>query len=89
MASKTVRHKLYNDLQSLALLTHRWKDLFIDFVTGLLVSTDWKSESYDFILVIIDHLTKMVNFESVKITIDAPGLAEVIINVVILHHGIS
>ncbi len=30
----------------------------------------------------------MVHYESVKITIDAPGLAEVIINVVVRHHGV-
>ena len=60
----------------------------MDFVTGLPVSTDWKDESYDSILVIVDKLTKMVYYEPVKITIDAPGLAEVIINVVIQHHGL-
>ena len=30
----------------------------------------------------------MVHYEPVKITIDAPGLAEVIIDVVIRHHGL-
>ena len=30
----------------------------------------------------------MVHYEPVKITIDAPGLAEVIINVVVRHHGL-
>ncbi len=32
---------------------------------------------------------KMVHYVPVKITIDAPGLAEVIINVVVHHHGVS
>lgn len=65
------------------------EDLFIDFVTGLLVSTNWKDESYDFILVIVDFLTKMVYYKPVKVTIDAPGLAEVIINIIVYHYGIS
>ena len=50
--------------------------------------TDWKSKSYDSILVIVDRLTKMVHYKLVKITIDAPGLAEVIIEVVVRHHGL-
>ncbi len=56
---------------------------------GLPVSTDWKGESYDSILVIVDHLTKMVHYKSVKITIDVPRLAEIIINMVVRHYGIS
>ncbi len=88
LASKAVRHKPYGDLQSLPVLTHWWKDLSIDFVTSLPVSTNWKGETYDSILVIVDRLTKMVNYKPVKVTIDAPGLAEVIINVVMRHHGL-
>ena len=88
LASKAVRHKPYGDLQALPVPTHRWKDLSMDFVTGLPVSTDWKGESYDSILVIVDRLTKMVHYEPVKVTIDAPGLAEVILDVVVRHHGL-
>ena len=60
----------------------------MDFVTGLPVLTDWKGDSYDSILVIVNRLTKMVYYEPVKVTIDAPGLTEVIINVVVRHHGL-
>ena len=60
----------------------------MDFVTGLSISTDWKGDSYDSILVIIDRLTKMVYYKPVKITIDAPSLNEIIIDVVIHHHGL-
>ena len=88
LASKTVRHKPYDNLQSLPVPTHRWKDLSMDFVTGLPISTDWKGDNYDSILVIVNRLTKMVHYEPVKVTIDAPGLAEVIIDVVVRHHGL-
>ena len=88
LASKAVRHKPYGDLQSLPVPTHRWKDLFMDFVTGLPLSADWKGDSYDSILVIVDRLTKMIHYEPVKVTIDAPGLAEVIIDMVVRHHGL-
>ena len=60
----------------------------MDFVTGLPLFADWKGDSYDSILVIVDRLTKMVHYEPVKVTIDAPGLAEVIIDVVVRHHGL-
>ena len=88
LALKAVRHKPHDNLQSLPLPTHWWKDLLMDFVTSLPISTNWKEDSYESILVIIDRLTKIVYYEPVKITIDAPGLAEVIINVVVRHHGL-
>ena len=88
LASKTVWHKPYGDLQSLSIPTHRWKDLSIDFITGLPISTDWKGDNYDSILVIVNRLTKMVHYKPVKVTINALGLAKAIINVVIRHHGL-
>ena len=83
LTSKAVRYKPYGDLQTLPVPTHRWKDLLMDFITGLSVSTDWKGKSYNSILVIVNRLTKMVHYKPVKITIDALGLAEVILDVVV------
>ena len=60
----------------------------IDFVTGLPISTDWKRDSYDSILVIVDQLTKMVHYKPVKITINALGFAEITIAVVVRHYGL-
>ena len=88
LASKAIRHKPYGDLQSLPIPTHRWKDLLMDFVTGLPASSDWKWDTYDSILVIVDNVTKMVYYEPVKVTIDVARLAEVIIHVVVRHHGL-
>ena len=88
LASKAVRHKPYTDFHSLPISTYRWKDLLMDFVTSLRILTNWKGDNYNSILVIINWLTKMVHYKSVKVTIDAPGLAEVIINVVMRHHGL-
>ena len=60
----------------------------MDFITRLPVSTDWKGESYNSILIIINWLTKMVHYKLVKITIDALKLAEISLDVVIWHHGL-
>ena len=60
----------------------------MNFVTGLLVSINWKGDSYNSILVIVNRLTKMVHYEPFKITLDASGLAKVIINMVVRHHGL-
>ncbi len=60
----------------------------MDFVTSLPISANWKGDSYDSILVIVDQLMKMVHYEPVKVTIDAPSLAEVMIDVVVRHHGV-
>ena len=88
LVSKAVQHKPYGDLQSLPVPTHRWKNLSMDFVTGLPILMDWKGDSYDSIFVIVNRLTKMVHYEPVKVTIDALGLAEVIIDVVVKHYGL-
>ena len=57
-------------------------------MTGLPLSANWNGNNYNSILVIIDQLTKMVQYEPVKITIDAPRLAEVILDVVVWHHSL-
>ena len=88
LVSKIVRHKPYGDLQFLPVFTHRWKDLSMDFVTSLPISTNWKGNNYDSILIIVNWLTKMVYYKPVKVTINAPGLAEVIINVIVRHHSL-
>lgn len=66
MRAKSTRHKTYGNLQSMPIPTHAWKNLSMDFVTGLAMSKDWKGTSYDSILVIVDRLTKIVHYEAVN-----------------------
>ena len=61
----------------------------MDFLTGVLVSIDWRKDSYNFILVIVDWLIKMVYYKSMKITLNAPEVAKIIIDVIVCHHGRS
>ena len=49
---------------------------------------DRKGDSYDSIFVIVDRLTKMVYYKPVKVIINALGLGEVIIDMVVRHHGL-
>ena len=78
-----MKYKPYGNLQLLPILTYCWKNLSMDFVTRLSISADWKRKSYNSVLVIIDWLIKTMHYEPVKVTIDTPGLAKVILDVVI------
>ena len=61
----------------------------MDFVTCLPILTNWKRDIYDSILVIIDWLTKMIYYKHIKVTINALGLIEIIINVIVRYHDFS
>ena len=60
----------------------------MDFITGLLILANWKNDSYNSIFIIIDQLIKIVYYILVKVTINALGLAKVIINVIICHYEV-
>lgn len=60
----------------------------MDFVASLPISSDWKKYSYNSILVIVDWLTKMVYYESIKIIIYVSSLAKAIIDMVVWHYGL-
>ena len=60
----------------------------MDFVSGLPFSADWKDNSYDSILVIVNQLNKMVYYKLVKVLIDAPEQTIVILDIVVWYHGL-
>ena len=68
--------------------THLWKDLSINFMMSFLILANWKSNSYDLTLVIVNRLIKMVYYEPVKVTINALDLTKVIVNIIICHYKI-
>lgn len=49
---------------------------------------NWKSNSYDLILVIIDWLIKIVYYKLVKITINTLDLIKVILNILVQYHNL-
>lgn len=88
LASKAVKHKPYIDLQFLPVPSYQQKDFSIDFVTRLLILTNWKVDIYDIILVIIDWLKKMVYYKLIKIIINTSKLVEIILDMVVLYHSL-
>ena len=88
LASKTVCHKPYDDLQLISVPMHWWKAFLMDFVAGLPLSINWKKNSYDSILVIVNRPMKMIHYKPVKITLNILGLAKVIIDMIVCHHGL-
>ena len=88
LALKAMRYKPNGDLESLPVPIQLWKDLSMNFMTGLPILTNWKGDSYDSILVIVGRLIKIVHYKPVKITINAPGLVKVIIDMIVCHHGL-
>lgn len=72
----------------LPFLIYECKNLSIDFVIDLSLSVYKKDKNYNFILVIIEYLTKIVYYKPVKVTINALDLIEAIINVVVHYHRI-
>ena len=49
---------------------------------------DWKSNNYNLILVILNQLTKIIFYKLAKVIINAPRLAEVMIDVAVWYHGL-
>lgn len=85
LTSILIKHKLYGNLHSLAILTYWEKDLSMDFIIGLLILTKKKDGTYNSILAIVNRLIKIVNYEPIKITINALSLVEIIIKAVVQY----
>ena len=75
-------HKPYGKLQSLPRPARPWKEISIDWITGLP-----ESDGYDAILTIVDRFTKMAVFVPCQSTMDAAEMAEVLYREVFLRFG--
>jgi hypothetical protein len=85
--NKPHRHRPYGELSSLPHPTGPWKEITMDFITGLPNSL-WRSIVYDAILVIVDRYTKMAHYVPCQKTIDAEHLADHIMDRIIGHYGV-
>lgn len=84
--TKAPRHRPYGELSSLPVPTKPWKEISMDFVTGLPPSK-YKNVVYDSILVFVDRFTKIVRYIPVTTTIDAAKLAEVFHTEIVCRYG--
>ena len=55
---------------------------------GLLILINKKGNSYNLISIIFDELQKIVYYELIKVIINIPSLAKVIIDVIMLYHRV-
>ena len=86
--SKAPRLKPHGKLMSLPVPTHKWKDLIMDFVTGLPPSRAWNGQVYDSICVVLDRLTKMAHYIAVTTTLTAWQLAHVMHQEIVRIYGL-
>ena len=84
--TKVHRHQLYGQLSSLPIPKKPWKEVSMDFITGLPASKR-RGVVYDSILVIVDRLTKMARYVPVTKKIDAAELADIFFDEVVLRYG--
>jgi hypothetical protein len=71
-------------LQPLKIIEWKWEEIGMDFIVGLLKT----QSSYDSILVIVDHLSKVAYFIPVKTTYKGSKLVELYIARIVCLHGI-
>ena len=76
------RHCLYDKLQLLSLSIQSWKKITMNMITDLLPSR-WGANVYDFILIIVNHLTKMTQYISVTKKLTVIKLADIYIEQII------
>ncbi|GJU65997.1 ty3-gypsy retrotransposon protein [Tanacetum coccineum] len=60
-----------------------WKDIAMDFITGLP-----NSKGYTAIMVVVDRLSKYAHFAPLRANYNAPQVAELFVQTVVKHHGI-
>lgn len=87
LALKIIGYKLYSNLKLIFISSYFWKKNFIDLVTGLWVLLNWKVETFDLILVIMNLFTKMVYYKLVTAITNAMRLAKIKFNMIVWYSG--
>lgn len=71
-------------LQSLPIPNNRWEQVTMDFIGPL----PFTKNGHNFILVIVDKLSKMAHYIPTNINITAEGVAKLFFNHIVRYHGI-
>ena len=83
---KAPRHRPYGELRSLPGSRKPWKELTMDFITGLPPSKR-NGSVHDAILVVVDRCTRMVRYLPTTKKIDSAALADLFFEEVVLRYG--
>ena len=87
--NKASRHPKYGNLQLSRPAEGSWKEVTMDFITGLPKSKEQTTKhAYDSILVMVDKLTKYCHFIPCNKTITAPELGHLVLDRLIRYHGL-
>jgi hypothetical protein len=86
--AKYERYKLYGLLQPNQAPQGPWETISIDFVGPLLLSQDINSMAYEYIIVVVDRLTKYAIFLPLPTKYNTRYLARTFVNEVVTKHGI-
>ncbi len=85
---KMKRHLSYDELRSLFWFTDSWKEITMNFITGLSLSK-WKKVVYDSIFMIVDHYIKMTRYLFMKKTLTVVELTKLFFEKIALRYEIS
>jgi hypothetical protein len=80
---KMPRHQPYGLLRPLPIPNRPWQSISLDFITDLPVSN-----SFETILIVVDHFTKMTHFLLCTKDISSEGIADLLLREVFRHHGL-
>src|SRR3989440_10760034 len=83
---KAPRHKPYGTLVPLPQPERAWQDISLDFITGLPPAAR-RRKAYDAVLVVVDRSSKMVRYIACTTDIDAPEMAELLIEEIFSKFG--
>ena len=83
---KPVRHSPYGLLKPMQVPVNRWNSVSMDFITGLPKSG---LQQHDAILVIVDHLTKMVHYIPTNETVTSEGVARLYFDNIFQLHSLT
>jgi hypothetical protein len=81
--SKPVNHVLHGVLRPLPIPNRPWKELSMDFVTGLP-----QSDEFDAVMVIVDRLSKQRHLIPYHTTANAKDVADIYLHEIWKHHGL-
>ncbi len=80
---KTLRHRIWELLNSLLVSWRVWESIIMNFIINLFDNTSVSDVFYDSIMIVIDHLFKMMHYISTRKTMIAFNLINLFLDKVV------